>query len=97
MERKESGRKDGWIYCSWTRKREVVIGKPIIIKLNKNINYKTVINSFICTLIFQETVKNSKENILGIPIHWCSARDWDGKDYLRIIPRVVLVEDPRLT
>ena len=27
----------------------------------------------------------------------CSARDWDGKDYLRIIPRVVLVEDPRLT
>ncbi len=26
----------------------------------------------------------------------CSARDWDGKDYLRIIPRVVLVEDPRL-
>jgi hypothetical protein len=22
----------------------------------------------------------------------CSARDWDGKDYLRIIPRVVLVE-----
>jgi hypothetical protein len=30
-------------------------------------------------------------------IRWCSARDWDGKDYLRIIPRVVLVEDPRLT
>jgi hypothetical protein len=29
--------------------------------------------------------------------HDCSARDWDGKDYLRIIPRVVLVEDPRLT
>ncbi len=28
---------------------------------------------------------------------YCSARDWDGKDYLRIIPRVVLVEDPRLT
>ncbi len=27
----------------------------------------------------------------------CSARDWDGKDYLRLIPRVVLVEDPRLT
>ena len=26
----------------------------------------------------------------------CSARDWDGEDYLRIIPRVVLVEDPRL-
>ncbi len=22
-------------------------------------------------------------------IHKCSARDWDGKDYLRIIPRVV--------
>jgi hypothetical protein len=21
--------------------------------------------------------------------HICSARDWDGKDYLRIIPRVV--------
>jgi len=27
----------------------------------------------------------------------CSARDWGGKGYLRIIPRVVLVEDPRLT
>ncbi len=34
MERKESGRKDGWIYCSWTRKREVVIGKAIIIIYN---------------------------------------------------------------
>ncbi len=32
-----------------------------------------------------------------IYIGFCSARDWDGKDYLRLIPRVVLVEDPRLT
>ncbi len=35
--------------------------------------------------------------ISGAILSICSARDWDGKDYLRIIPRVVLVEDPRLT
>jgi hypothetical protein len=34
---------------------------------------------------------------IGFSLPICSARDWDGKDYLRIIPRVVLVEDPRLT
>jgi hypothetical protein len=33
----------------------------------------------------------------AVKVYSCSARDWDGKDYLRIIPRVVLVEDPRLT
>ncbi len=27
--------------------------------------------------------------LLAIHRHLCSARDWDGKDYLRIIPRVV--------
>jgi hypothetical protein len=41
----------------------------------------------------------ARKNIDNYTKHsWnCSARDWDGKDYLRIIPRVVLVEDPRLT
>ncbi len=36
-------------------------------------------------------------SVSDLYITTCSARDWDGKDYLRIIPRVVLVEDPRLT
>jgi hypothetical protein len=31
MERKESGRKDGWIYCAWTRKREVVLGTYVVV------------------------------------------------------------------
>ena len=38
----------------------------------------------------------SKLDVGKFPDFTCSARDWDGKDYLRIIPRVVLVEDPRL-
>ncbi len=42
-----------------------------------------------CTVLY--TVQYRTEHSV------CSARDWDGKDYLRIIPRVVLVEDPRLT
>ncbi len=48
---------------------------------------------------FQQHLKGQyQEKIeLGVYLGYCSARDWDGKDYLRIIPRVVLVEDPRLT
>ncbi len=43
--------------------------------------------------------KNATETVMFYcaNLQYCSARDWDGKDYLRIIPRVVLVEDPRLT
>ena len=57
---------------------------------------------------FVSFLRYDLEPVLGVS-HWksegsgkmelvdaCSARDWDGKDYLRIIPRVVLVEDPRL-
>ncbi len=41
--------------------------------------------------------KKISGSCIRLEIRPCSARDWDGKDYLRIIPRVVLVEDPRLT
>jgi hypothetical protein len=44
---------------------------------------------------YYHIIKNATQNsvIIIIPVeaHFstCSARDWDGKDYLRIIPRVV--------
>jgi hypothetical protein len=40
------------------------------------------------TLACQKSIKTKQEKPLWIQIS-CSARDWDGKDYLRIIPRVV--------
>jgi hypothetical protein len=46
-----------------------------------------------CVVLAFESFKNDagawKFLIRKILEYYCSARDWDGKDYLRIIPRVV--------
>ena len=66
--------------------------------------YKTLkaVATATAVMVLLTPAKNLKKVFLGFLVvsplfnHYCSARDWDGKDYLRIIPRVVLVEDPRL-
>jgi hypothetical protein len=39
--------------------------------------------------LFEESKRSKMEETAQYFEKRCSARDWDGKDYLRIIPRVV--------